>query len=159
MKAFRNWMLGTAACLSTAIALPAAAQERRIDTVTVTGPDRGLLYSGVWTLGLTYAPAAIVGVTSSLPADRYLLAPVAGPWVDLGKRNCTRCEHEDVNKVLLAADGILQSVGALELVGSFLFVEKRTTSLPATASDDKPSVRFVPSRVGRGYGLAAVGHF
>jgi hypothetical protein len=162
MKAQNTWVFAVALGLSVAVSLPANAQAR-VDTVSYTGPDRGLLRSGAWTLGLSYVPAMIVGIGSSLPADRYLLAPVAGPWIDFAKRDCTTCEHEDLNKVLLVTDGIVQGIGALEIIGSFFFVERTTVSTQASDAEDKPKSAFelhvVPTRVAGAYGLAAIGKF
>jgi hypothetical protein len=144
----------------------AEAQTRRVDTVEYTGPDRGLLHSGIWTLGLSYTPALIVGIASSLPADRYLFVPVAGPWIDFAKRDCTTCGNEKLNKALLVTDGVIQGVGALEILGSFLFIEHTTVSTARNdVSDDSKHVfrlqelSVAPKSVGGGYGLAAIGRF
>jgi len=145
---------------SVAISVPASAQQR-VDTVEYTGPSRGMLRSGAWTLGLSYVPAAIVGIESRLPADRYLLAPVAGPWIDYAKRDCSHCTNETLNKVLLAADGVFQGLGALQIVGSFLFVEHTVVSRPARVGRPRNALnlRLVPQRVSGGYGLTAIGNF
>src|SRR5689334_1058870 len=125
-------LLTVAAALAGAVAIsrPAAAQHR-VDTVEYTGPDRTLLRGGIWTLGLSYAPALIVGISSPRPEDRYLIAPVAGPWIDFAKRDCSAansCNHETLYKALLATDGVIQGIGALEILGSFLFVEHSVAS-------------------------------
>jgi hypothetical protein len=145
----------------TSLCFPAVAQQR-LDTVEYTGPDRGLLRTGAWTLGLSYAPALIVGISSSLPEDRYLLAPVAGPWMDYAKRDCSTCKHETLNRVLLVTDGIIQGVGALEIIGSFLFVERTVTTRPARREAPNTAalrLHVIPTRVSGGYGLAALGNF
>jgi len=146
--------------LGVALAAPAGAQTR-VDTVEYAGPDRGLLRTGVWTLGLSYVPALIVGIESPLPEDRYLLAPVAGPWLDFAKRDCDDCRHESLNQFMLAADGVVQGVGALEILGSFLFVERTVVSRPASNSKSNTALdlRVVPRRYSGGYGLTAIGHF
>ncbi|HTQ03949.1 MAG TPA: hypothetical protein VMI54_08825 [Polyangiaceae bacterium] len=162
MKAQNTWILAAAVGLGLAVATPAHAQAR-VDTVEYTGPDRGLLHSGIWTLGLSYVPALVVGIESSLPDDRFLFAPVAGPWIDFAKRDCPTCNHEQLNKVLLVTDGIVQGVGALEIVGSFFFIEHTTVSRTADDDGDKPKSAFelhvVPTRVAGAYGLAAIGKF
>jgi hypothetical protein len=162
MKALKSCIVAVALGLGLAVATPAHAQAR-VDTVEYTGPDRGLLHSGIWTLGLSYVPALVVGIESTLPEDRYLFAPVAGPWIDFAKRDCPTCNHERLNKVLLVTDGIVQGVGALEIVGSFLFVEHATVSRTASDDSDKPKSNFqlhvVPTRVAGAYGLAAIGKF
>jgi hypothetical protein len=167
MKAMKLLALGAAACVTTALAAPAAAQ-RRVDKVEYVGPDRTLLKSGVWSLGLSYVPALVVAIESPLPEDRYLYAPVAGPWLDLAHRDCTTCRHETMNKVLLVTDGIIQGIGSLEIIGSLLFIERATASDAyehrSTAKAGKPrtsdfKLQFAPRRMAGGYGLAAVGTF
>jgi hypothetical protein len=168
MKATK--MLAIAAATSaTALAAPAEAQQR-VDRVEYVGPDRSLLRSGVWTLGLSYVPALVVAIQSPLPADRYLYAPVAGPWLDLAHRECTTCRQETLNKVLLVTDGIIQGIGSLEIIGSLLFIERASMSAgeegrPRVASTSKAKsgsdfrLRFAPRKMAGGYGLAAVGTF
>jgi hypothetical protein len=160
MKTRHSILITAAVVAASGVCFPAVAQER-VDTVEYTGPDRGLLSSGAWTLGLSYAPALIVGIGSSLPADRYLLAPVAGPWVDFAKRDCPTCEHETLNRVLLATDGVIQGVGALEIIGSLFFVEHSVTTRPARREAPKTALHLhvVPSRFAGGYGLTAIGNF
>jgi hypothetical protein len=157
-----RFILALAAPLAAgvAISMPASAQQR-VDTVEYTGPDRSLLRSGALTLGLSYVPAAIVGISSPLPADRYLLAPVAGPWIDYAKRDCSDCRNEGLNKVLLAADGVFQGLGALQVLGSFLFVEHTVVTRPAPGDQPKNALnlRVVPKRIAGGYALTASGNF
>jgi hypothetical protein len=167
MNTMKLLAFGAAAFVTTAVAVPASAQ-RRVDTVEYVGPDRTLLRSGMWTLGLSYVPALVVAIESPLPADRYLYAPVAGPWLDLAHRECSTCRHETLNKVLLVTDGIIQGIGSLEIVGSLLFIERTTVSSTTeaprvAATKDRRSsdfqLRFSPRRMAGGYGLAAIGTF
>ncbi len=168
-----------AAALAASIFVTAAASAQthvqtapattRVDTIQYTGPDRGLLRSGAWTLGLGYLPALVVAIESPLPADRYLFVPVAGPWLDMAQRECDECEHEGLNQFLLAADGVVQGVGALEILSSFLFLERTVETRPArrssthTARKSKAqtalNLRFKPTRVPGGYGVTAIGNF
>jgi hypothetical protein len=139
-----------------------AQTATRVDTVQYAGPDRGLLRSGAWTLSLGYVPALVVAIQSPLPADRYLYVPVAGPWLDIAKRDCDGCRHEGLNQFLIAADGVVQGVGALEIVGSFLFLERTVTTRPArrnSRSHTALNLRFKPTRVPGGYGVTAIGNF
>jgi hypothetical protein len=110
----------------------ARALERARDTVTITDsvPNRGLIWSGVAVLGTTYGISTVVAAVSDKPADRALWVPVAGPWIDLGSRGRCRgsCNHEATNKVLLVADGLGQAIGALQILGGFLFPAKRTVT-------------------------------
>jgi hypothetical protein len=166
MTVMKTLALTAAACVTLMVAAPAFAQ-RRVDTVEYVGPDRTLLRSGVWTLGLSYVPALVVAIESPLPADRFLYIPTAGPWLDLSQRDCSTCRHETLNKVLLVTDGIIQGIGSLEIVGSLLFIERSSVS---AAENDLPKVdrrkrtsdfklRLAPRKIAGGYGLAAVGTF
>ena len=87
---------------------------------------------------------------------------------ELGKRRAARavggaCGAENTYKVLLVGDGILQGLGALQILGGFVFPETRTVagaaSPPLTATVGGVNVRVAPSRVATGYGLTAVGTF
>src|SRR5262249_47553061 len=51
-------------------------------------PNARRLGSGVGTLVLGYAPGVVVGIVSDHKGDNNLFIPVAGPWIDLGKRDC-----------------------------------------------------------------------
>ncbi|MGK3988430.1 hypothetical protein WME99_35635 [Sorangium sp. So ce136] len=125
----------------------AHAQERTRDTVTITDsvPNRGLIWSGVAVLGTTYGISTVVATFSDEPADRALWVPVAGPWIDLGARGkCgdgRKCDAEATNKVLLVADGLGQAIGALQILGGFIFPATRTVTQVG-------SVQFIPMRNG-----------
>jgi hypothetical protein len=170
MTAKKSSILAIALGLGLGFAVTGTAStahaQARVDTVEYTGPDRGLLHTGIWTLGLSYVPALIVGIESSLPEDRYLIAPVAGPWIDFAKRDCTTCGNEKLNKALLATDGVIQGVGALEILGSFLFIEHATVSTakndPVDYSKNVFKLRelsVAPTASAGGYGLTAIGKF
>ncbi|HEX5098676.1 MAG TPA: hypothetical protein VFV94_04220 [Polyangiaceae bacterium] len=159
MKSAHLLSLAAALAVSTAF-VPQAQAQQRVDTVEYTGPDRGLLKGGIWTLGLSYAPALVVGIASPLPEDRYLLAPVACPWLDFAKRDCTSCAHEGWNKALLVTDGLIQGVGALEILGSFMFVEHSTSTRTVSYSKKhKPLALHIVPRFMGSYGLTAIGKF
>ncbi|HET9954034.1 MAG TPA: hypothetical protein VFQ61_06005 [Polyangiaceae bacterium] len=173
-RVFKN----TICALAAACALfGTVGTARAVEPVTVTRapaaepsrvrrPDRALLSSGLWTLGLSYVPAFVVAVESPRSFDNHLYIPVAGPWLDYGKRSCVDCKNETVNKVLLVTDGVFQGIGALQILGAFLFPETHT-STTTDAAKDKPrrtagiaSVRVVPSRFETGaYGLTAKARF
>jgi hypothetical protein len=139
--------------------------QTRSETVTSKGgPSEPLLMSGVLTLGLTYGAAAVVAATSSLDADHRMFVPVAGPWMALFNRGgCggpigPSCDTQTADRVLIAADGIGQALGAFMIIDAFLNPETITVSRSTTA-DDKPTLRFAPSSMGSGYGLLAIGKF
>jgi hypothetical protein len=137
---------------------PAGAQSH--ERVTTTGPNRELLRSGIFALGVPYVASVIVAASSDRAEDKHLYIPVAGPWMDFANRgSCghigeSSCDTETVYKVLLVGNGILQGVGALEIVGSFLFPETRTV-----AAANSRRVLVTPYYVGSGYGVSAFARF
>jgi len=160
MKPRHTFVVAAIAAVAGMVVTAPAGAQTRVDTIEYAGPDRGLLRSGVWTLGLSYVPALIVGIESPVPEDRYLVAPVAGPWVDLGRRDCMTCPHETLNQVLLAADGVIQGVGTLEILGSFLFTEHAVVQRTARA-DTTPKLHFrlTPNVTAKTYTMTAFGTF
>jgi len=171
MKSLKFPVVAAAAMTSLgAFAAPAHADEvvvaHRTDEVQVsrTRPNSAMLSSGIVGVGVPYLASVVVGAESNHPGDRNLFVPVAGPWMDLGDRHCevgTSCNHEGLYKGLLIADGIFQGLGALEIVGAFLFPERITVTGSARRSAPTltAGVHVAPSSVGGGYGLAAVGAF
>ena len=128
-------------------------------TETSSPVNRPLLTTSLLVLGGTYGASAIAGYASSRPEDqKNLYYPVAGPWMDLAKRDCNSrpCNNESLNKVLLVADGIGQGLAALGVVSSFFLPEKSTRHWFLLGNAD---VQWAPSSVGTGYGLAAAGRF
>jgi hypothetical protein len=143
---------------TTVVAAPPARE-----TVASSGPNAMLFKSGLFVFGIPYGTSVVVAATSSRDEDKDLFVPVVGPWMDFGSRHdCgslgnPSCSGETAVKVLLAADGIFQAIGAIELVSAFLVQDS-----PAVVAkkDNEPHVMMAPSRVGgTGYGFAAVGTF
>jgi len=137
------------------------------DEAVSTVPNRPLLHSGIWILGLSYVPAVIVAAESKREGDKRLYIPVAGPWMDLASRsNCpanATCSNETTNKVFIVIDGVFQGLGAFNIVGAFVFPETRTVAV-GTQKRSEPSVSSLsvhlrPIKIGGNYGLAAVGTF
>ncbi len=137
------------------------------DQTATTGPNRALLSSGIWILGLSYVPAIVVAAESSRVGDKSLYIPVVGPWMDLATRsNCApnvTCSDTS-NKVLIVVDGVFQGIGALDIVGAFIFPETRTVTVsasePRETRGSSLTLRVLPAQLGaRGYGLTAVGTF
>jgi hypothetical protein len=172
MKALHVAGLGATLAAGLMLAGPRTAQAE--ETVVVESsppaavessgvlPNRALLRSGVFTLGASYVPALVVAIESEHPADDHLYAPVVGPWLDLANRgDCDGdCDGETVNKVLLVTDGVFQGIGALQILGSFIFPESRATAT-IVGSDGTPAVSFrvMPTKISRGSGLVAFGEF
>jgi len=160
-----------------AIALAAAtstAHARADDVVVAHGsdevqisqsrPNPALLSSGITAVAVPYLASVVVAAESDHPGDHNLYIPVAGPWLDLAERHCepgVQCHNEGLYKGLLIADGIVQGLGALQIVGAFVFPE--TITYTGAASRETPTrsatVRVAPTLVGSGYGVAAIGAF
>lgn len=146
-----------------------AAASLRSERSETYGPNRQLLRSGAWTLGLSYTPALVVAIKSERRGDDYLYYPVVGPWLDLAHRGeCATCSHETLNQGLLVADGVFQGIGALQIVGSFLLPERQSVRVTSRASAAKTSnessrsgisLRLRPVRLSNGYGLQATAKF
>ncbi|HEX4339206.1 MAG TPA: hypothetical protein VH062_25035 [Polyangiaceae bacterium] len=156
----------TAMVMATAVAhAEEVVVEHRTPDVQVsqTRPNSAMLSSGIVGVAVPYLASVVVGAESSHPGDRNLFVPVAGPWMDLSDRHCqlgSSCNHEGLYKGLLVVDGIFQGLGALEIVGAFLFPERVTVTNASRSTPTRTAgVHFTPSSVGGGYGLAAVGAF
>lgn len=126
-------------------------------------PNRALLMSGLIAFGVPYIASLGVAATSPHAGDSDLWIPAIGPWLDVGQRGgCPSnndCGGETGNKVLLVGDGILQSIGALQIVGAFVFPERHTLA-PVVTTGSGSTMTFSPSKVGStGYGLSAAGNF
>jgi hypothetical protein len=122
-----------------------------------SGPNPFLFSSGLVTTGLTYTPALIVAINSDRSEDKFLYAPFVGPWLDLA----TRDDDSKVNRTLLVLDGVGQTIGALQLIASLMFVDTHHAAVASDASETHIDVASVaPARLSQdGYGLVAVGQF
>jgi hypothetical protein len=125
---------------------------RDVITIEEKVPNAALITSGAVMLGIPLAASTVVASTSSRESDRYLYAPVVGPWMDLARRG--ECAGPDCgvnttrDNVLLVANGILQGAGALQIAAGFIF--PRTKTVTRTTG-----VHVTPT----GLGLAAYGSF
>jgi hypothetical protein len=115
---------------------PATPLPHDIVTIERTVPNAGLISSGVVTLGFSYGPSVIVAAASDRPEDKNLFIPLAGPWIDLANRKdrCVEgfCPSDAPNQVLLVANGLFQGIGALEVLGGFLFPTRKTVTRAAS---------------------------
>lgn len=148
-------------CISSFANAQEAAPRQRETITEKGGPSRGMLFTGVATLGASYGAAAIVASTSSLAADRRMLVPFAGPWMALSDRGecgmgeAKTCSVVATEKAVIVADGVFQGLGGLLVIASFLNPETKTT----TTYSRKPTFHIAPARVESGYGLSASGTF
>jgi hypothetical protein len=138
-------------------------------------PRKGLVVSGSIVFGIAYFLSLSVAASSKYEPDRWLYAPIAGPFIDLGNRkeNCntipnnlgttTTCSDDSSERFFLMADGLMQTAGATMLVLGLALPQK------LLVRDDAPFVGGSPNRfawtiapraMGRsGYGLGVVGTF
>lgn len=176
MKTIESLVTGIAAmgAFTGALVLnPATARAEEVVTEHVTTgedvktvseetvPNTGLIASGVILFGASYASSLVVAAgTSDYDRDKKLYIPVAGPWMDLSERkgecghgnNAPSCNHEDLYDVLLVADGIAQGVGALQILGGFVFPVHRTV---VTEAKVVITPRLSPNMLG----VSAIGLF
>jgi hypothetical protein len=122
------------------------------------GPNAFLFNSGLITTGLSYTPALVVAVNSDRSEDKYLYAPFVGPWLDLAARDG---EGDKVDRTLLVVDGVFQTIGAIQIIASFMFMEGDDD---VASADESPAVvsqtAVAPARLAEdGYGFVAVGRF
>jgi len=165
----RSMFKAAAAAVAVSVSVGWASAAGAQDTfkAETKGPNRAMIRSGILVFGMSYVPAFLVASTNPRRDDDYLYYPVAGPWLDLANRSpCTSCENESLNKALLITDGILQGIGALEIVGSFLFMETRVAATSirnpksVAATNRLIPVSITPTYIAPGgYGLTAAGEF
>src|SRR5580658_3312246 len=162
--------LGMSAAFSISAAVGATvvgASAAQADEVVVResvygGPNRTLLWSGVFTAGVPYVASTIVGAESSYSPDRALFIPIAGPWVDLAQRGgcpiaTSSCDTETFDKVMLVGDGIFQGIGAVTIISSFLFPER--DAVRGRRRYGERELHFAPLWLRSGGGLTASGTF
>ena len=142
---------------------PTAVEPATPAARTQTRPNRSMLLLSFFTLGQSYVASMGIAATSRHYGDANLWIPALGPWLDLGARpgcpSSTECGSENGNRVLLVADGLLQTFGAFQLAGAFLWPETVVVA-PLVTTASGVSVSVAPGHVGgSGYGLAAVGQF
>lgn len=124
------------------------------------GPNAFLFNSGLVTTALSYTPALIVAVNSDRDEDKFLYAPFVGPWLDLAARD----DDSKLNRTLLVVDGVFQTIGALQLIASLMFIDTDDDDGVARAEDGSTSIisqaAVTPARLAEdGYGFVAVGRF
>ncbi|MEO8185021.1 MAG: hypothetical protein ABI895_39960 [Deltaproteobacteria bacterium] len=142
----------TASAQQNTVVVPAAAEHES----TSRGPSAYLFSSGLITTGLSYTPALIVAVNSDRSEDKYLYAPFVGPWMDLAARD----GGSKVDKTLLVVDGVFQTIGAIQIIASFMFTGGGDTAKADGESSVASQTVVAPARLAQdGYGLVAVGRF
>jgi len=119
------------------------------------GPSLPMFIAGVTTLTPSYAATAIVGAQSNRDADKWLFAPLAGPWIALATRDCKvdPCPNRLRDDLLLGGAGVLQGLGAAATIASFFWPRS------PHGEAERRSFSIRPGGVGRGVGLSARGTF
>jgi hypothetical protein len=143
---------------ATASAQQAVVVEGDGDGAAARGPNPFLFTSGLITTGLSYTPALIVAVNSDRDEDKLLYAPFVGPWLNLAARD----DDSKLNRTLLVVDGVFQTIGALQLIASLMFIDTGDSGAVSTQEDDSRIrvATVTPARLSEdGYGLVALGRF
>jgi hypothetical protein len=160
--------LGVAAAL--AVALIAAGNNARAEelrTLTLEpspdlppGPDPLLVTTGIVIFGAPYGFSAFAAATSNLSSDKWLYAPVVGPWGDLIARlTCTSSDCKGdlgTASLPLIISGLGQAAGVGILIKAL--IDPPGKSGARSASSDT-HVHVVPATYAGGAGLQAYGAF
>jgi hypothetical protein len=97
-----------------------------------------------------------VAVNSDRSEDKFLYAPFIGPWLDLAARD----DDDKLNNTLLVVDGVFQTIGALQLLASFMWIDVDDDAAAADSTTIVSQAAVAPARLSSdGYGLVAVGRF
>lgn len=153
---------GIRRCAAGALALAllsgagSAAAQQTVVVEDDEGPNAYLFSSGLITTGLSYTPALIVAINSDRDEDDYLYAPFVGPWLNLAAREDSRKR----DTTLLVVDGVFQTIGALQLIGAFIFTGGGGSASVDSSTSVASQTVVAPARMpGDGYGLVALGSF
>ncbi len=157
-KIFHQLAASAFALALVGISATASAQQTVVvadDDHGSHGPNAFLFHSGLITTGLSYTPALVVAVNSDRSEDKYLYAPFVGPWLDLASPD----DDSKVNRTLLVVDGVFQTIGALQLIAAFMFIDSGSNDVASTDDDAiVTQAALAPARLADdGYGLVAVG--
>jgi hypothetical protein len=107
-----------------------------------------------------YIPGLVVAASSDHDGDKWLYAPIIGPWFDLATRGCddneidrTNCGTNGFDRAALIGSGSLQALGVLAVIGSFAMPQRRLVT--TTGQWHLAPASFS----GRGQGIMAFGTF
>jgi hypothetical protein len=122
-------------------------------------PNPVLLGGGAIAFLGAYVPSIIVAASSDHDGDKWLYAPVAGPWIDWATRGCgdnnrtAQCGVDGFDRAALIGSGALQALGVVAMLGSLTMPQRRLTTTTA-------KVQLGPASFGRGgQGIMAFGNF
>jgi hypothetical protein len=100
-----------------------------------------------------------VAASSDHDGDKWLYAPLAGPWIDLATRGCSNdiqtgtCGTNGFERAALIGSGSLQALGVLGVLAGFAIPQKRLVT--TTGQWHLAPASFS----GRGQGIMAFGTF
>jgi len=138
-------------------------QEPVIDPTTRASslPNRPLLVTGLVVLGGSYGASAVAAAVSDRESDDKLYYPVVGPWMALKDRDCNAepCGNKTLGTVMLVGSGVLQGIGALSTVLSFVIPETTTHTWYLIGTEREENVALAPLVAADQLGAIAVGHF
>jgi hypothetical protein len=146
---------------STAGAQQYEARTVAPPTTEHTGQGKLMLgVTGAILLGLPYGFSVQSAASSSREGDRWLYAPVLGPWGTIIDRNTcqtTGCRGNIASDTLpLVTNGIAQAAG-LALIVVALSMPTNPVSAPPAAA--RPTLHIAPASYQAGAGIAAFGTF
>jgi hypothetical protein len=84
-------------------------------------PNRSMLSTGGTMFLISYLPSVVVAASADWEDDNTLYAPFIGPWMYLARGD----DLSGGGRALLAADGILQDLGGLMMIGSLFIPERK----------------------------------
>jgi hypothetical protein len=109
-------------------------------------PSPGLVIAGTAVLGTAYGIAAVAAVSSKCSNNRWMLLPLAGPWITAARYDHNyqgACDDpEALSAGLARMDGVVQGVGAALLASSFLFPSQKWVRNDASAGG--PATKIAP---------------
>jgi hypothetical protein len=125
-------------------------------------PNPVLITTGGVTILASYIPSLVVAASSDHDGDKWLYAPLFGPWVDLATRGCGdapptgTCGISGFDRAALIGNGIVQAAGLAQILWAFTLPQRQ---LVVTAQADKPTLHIAPGTVGHANGIVAFGTF
>jgi len=135
----------------------------------------GTLVGGLVVFGLSYGTSAFVGASSTMRADRALLVPVAGPWIDFATRSScvvppmpaavaaqlpvSPCLPETLSRAALVAGGVLQGLGAILTFVALPSTTRVVYDDEHATAPPKRTFAIVPQPTLHGGGMGVVGTF
>jgi hypothetical protein len=136
-----------------------SSYPRAPERAELAKPNPVLFGSGGLAFAGAYIPGIVVAASSDHDGDKWLYAPLIGPWIDLGTRGCENsiatptCGVTGFDRAALITSGVVQALGAAAMLGSFA-VPQRHLVIGGN------NVQIAPASFdSRGHGVMAFGNF